>query len=401
MDDLRLSTDYASRVGLLSGSSVLATLQSAEESIETSNKPDIYSLTLALNEVTKAIAPITLADLKFGRNPLDNRNQRAAQRLQLFLAALAISILAMIGYSMHALRQEQSAILTLEKVQNLRPLAKAIQLRKMAQYENPTAAPNALYDQYHQLMEELLEIKDQIQNSYMQAVTARDIPIFPLQWLANDFFHPLLAYFNPIPEVSTPHAAAQTPAVTNEFPENNEFSDICIEDAQGGIKLSKDSMLYPNWIRTVLSDTLNDFCFQLKVLSPNGDGALVNQNFSAFAFKSQLDAKVTIRKDWFLPFFYGLLGSVVFLMRDISSVRTPTMRLLSVLTRIALGGVAGIVIVWFSSAAGTEIQEASAVSLPFALAFLIGYGIDALFGFLDRVSRTFGLTTESRGDQKI
>ena len=61
-----------------------------------------------------------------------------------------------------------------------------------------------------------------------------------------------------------------------------------------------------------------------------------------------------------------------------------------VIMRVSLGGVAGIVIGWFSAAAGSNVASTSASFLPFGLAFLTGYGIDVLFNILDKLSRAIG-----------
>jgi hypothetical protein len=144
-------------------------------------------------------------------------------------------------------------------------------------------------------------------------------------------------------------------------------------------------------MRQIFLDNASDFCFQVKVLSPNNDSALLNQNFSGFAspFISKLKDKVSLRVEWFLPFLYGLLGSVVFMMRNIASIRTPAMEWLPVLMRVSLGGVAGIVIGWFSAAV-PQGTATPAIFLPFGLAFLTGYGIDVLFNLLDKLNRSIG-----------
>ena len=57
--------------------------------------------------------------------------------------------------------------------------------------------------------------------------------------------------------------------------------------------------------------------------------------------------------------------------------------------RVSLGGVAGIVIGWFT-VAPPNLETVSSISVPFALAFVTGYGIDVLFTILDRVNRALG-----------
>jgi hypothetical protein len=161
-----------------------------------------------------------------------------------------------------------------------------------------------------------------------------------------------------------------------------------VED-NGDLRLPATSVRYPAWMQAALRDALTDFCFQVKVVTPGG-GELTSQSLSRLTFVSWIREKVSLRVQWFLPFLYGLLGSAVYMMRNVASVRTPAVEWFPVVMRICLGGVAGIVIGWFWSANSLYLQGTSALSLPFALAFLTGYGIDVLFNLLDRFNRTIG-----------
>ena len=154
--------------------------------------------------------------------------------------------------------------------------------------------------------------------------------------------------------------------------------------------LPSETKTYPKWMKTALRDSLNDFCFQLKVISPGGSGALLSQSLNQLEFVDVIREKVSLRSTWFLPFLYGLLGSAIFMMRNISSVRTPAMEWFPIVMRISLGGVAGIVVGWFAVSKPGAPETASLLSLPFSMAFLTGYGIDALFSLLDRFNRALG-----------
>jgi hypothetical protein len=110
--------------------------------------------------------------------------------------------------------------------------------------------------------------------------------------------------------------------------------------------------------------------------------------------------KVQLLVSWLLPGLYGLLGACVFLMRKLLFVSggrrgrgdTRIVDLLSLVLRIALGGLAGIIIGWFwVPTALTSNSSAIAVSsVPFGMAFLAGFSIDSLFALLDRLNRTIG-----------
>jgi len=62
--------------------------------------------------------------------------------------------------------------------------------------------------------------------------------------------------------------------------------------------------------------------------------------------------------------------------------------LLSLLMRVALGGLAGIIVGWFwvPSAASTS-SAISISSIPFGVAFLSGFSIESLFSLLERMSK--------------
>lgn len=110
--------------------------------------------------------------------------------------------------------------------------------------------------------------------------------------------------------------------------------------------------------------------------------------------------KANLLVSWFLPGLYGLLGACVFLMRDLLRVNGQhgpqgdkrIVDLLSLLLRIALGGLAGIIIGWFwvPTSAGSSASPIPVSSVSFGLAFLAGFSIDMLFSLLDRVNKTIG-----------
>ena len=98
-----------------------------------------------------------------------------------------------------------------------------------------------------------------------------------------------------------------------------------------------------------------------------------------------------------MPGLYGLLGACVYLMRDFVLVngtyalaRNPTvLSMLSLSLRIALGGLAGVIIGWFWVPSGTGPCAAMPVvsSIPFGMAFLAGFSIETLFSLLDRLNK--------------
>jgi len=440
-DDLRLAIGYAARAGLLKNDPAFAALQAPELSVASDGQvPATFSTVLALNEISALISPITIADLQFGRDPFDSHNQARSRHIQAVLTVTALIVLLLIGYFMNSLRQEQDAIVVLKGVQELKLVEKLTALRKLAQFETPFNGPSTLYDEYHQRALEISNIRDRIQNSYMLAVVAEDIPLFPLERVFSRAIQPSDSASGNKNAPAAPQATssggaatvgnvassssgtkvesisvtqpsksknAQTTGssekladasltklqVTDDVDIPGRAIDVCVVDEKGDIRLPEESLKFPIWMQKVMTDSLSDFCFQLKAATGSNSQAIINTNFTSFVepYISTLKSKVSLRGEWFLPFFYGLLGAMVFVMRNVASVRTPAMAWLPIIMRIALGGVAGIIIGWFSSSTVMGVPSGIvSFSLPFAIAFLAGYGIDSVFSILDRAGRLVG-----------
>lgn len=96
--------------------------------------------------------------------------------------------------------------------------------------------------------------------------------------------------------------------------------------------------------------------------------------------------KVHLLMSWLLPGLYGLLGACVYVMRDLlrgngsskAGGDARIVELLSLLLRVSLGGLAGIIIGWFSVPTAPTASSAaiSISSIPFGMAFLAGFSIE-------------------------
>jgi hypothetical protein len=385
LEDLGRMVAYAVRAGVLRNPAVIDSLKSFEASVAAGQKPDIHLLNLAINGVAQDIAPITLADLSFGRDPFTAVNQTRAKRLQLMLSIFALGVLILIGSFMDSLHREKAALLALKEtkneVQQFRPGEKIHALRKMAQWGNPVNGPTASLDQYYQKVDELKQISTRIQSSLQAAAYASEGGFFPGKTLFEKLeaiqLRPTESQAEAVPAGPADEGVGAEPA-------------LCSRDAKGQIELPVDAARYPLWMQRIVGDFLSDYCFRIKVLSPGDEADWMAKNVEFDNFISELQKTVSLRADWFLPFFYGLLGSCVFIMRNLASVRTPAMEWFAIIMRVSLGGVAGIVIGWLTSSASPEAATASSATIPLATAFLVGYGIDSLFSVLDRGSRAIG-----------
>lgn len=380
LGDLRLAVLYAARVGVLKNRDTIDKLEKAEAALAADQRIDTVALTSALNEIAALIAPITIADLRFERDPFLKRNHNTANTMQMVLSCFALLVLIITGDYMHALQNEQEVVTALDKIRDLKPQEKLSELRRFAQWDEPLAlprTPRSLNDQYHQKVAELVAINNTMMNTYSRALAAAAQPMIPFgRFLSAK--HEATSVLGP----PAPAAATTAPASNDEA----EFAP-CVEDANGELRLPEETKRYPKWMKTALRDSLSDMCFQLNVVAPNGGGQIPSEALSQLAFAGSIKEKIALRSGWFLPFMYGLLGAVLFVMSNIANVRTPAMTWPEIGMRISLGGLAGIVVGWFLNAVGL-LPTSGLISLPFALAFLTGYGIDILFSVLDSLHQT-------------
>ncbi|MEO7241816.1 MAG: hypothetical protein ABIW85_02810 [Variovorax sp.] len=399
LGDLRLASGYASRAGLLRDGQLIDRMEAVEQSINADGRPNAYALTLALNDLAQAIAPMTLADLRCGRDPFERANQRRARVLQLGLAILALITMVLIGHSMSALGTEKAGLQAMQQLQSMQPMQKITALRKMAQFDDPLRKRDSSSDLYYQRIGEWVAMYETRELIDTKMANARDTSMWPWQTLLARFLNrsatanvaSAMSQQTDAEAAEAPAAAASAALATaadGPVQPRDPVDAFCRRGADGTFELPAALKDRPDWLKNLQADSINDFCFQYEVLRPITGGLnLPNQNIARVGNIPDIEFKVTMRSNWFLPFYFGVLGAIIFVMRNIANIRTPAMELFPMVMRISLGGVAGIVIGWFSTAALPAIESTSALSVPFALAFLTGYAIDALFGVLDRMSR--------------
>jgi hypothetical protein len=372
--DLRLICAYAAKAGLMTDD-LLAASGKANEALAGPHPRDAKPVLAALSLAVRRIRPMSLADLKFGHDPFDPDNRHRAQIAQFWLAAFALILLGFLVVYMLDLQREQEALANIEQVSNLNPREKLSALRRMMQDKSPQERV-ALQEQ----RAELGRIYGRIVNSYIQSREAHQFKLSPLDGV-QDLLRDLLA------QLSSRDEKDQSTMPGTVAPKGDDQED-CVVGDDGDIKLPPQIQRLPSWLQAAAKDDLADYCFQIKVLAPNLQTADIgSQAREQLTFAPGIKFKASARAQWILPFLYGLLGATVYMMRNVASVRTPAMEGISMFMRVTLGGVAGIVIGWFASSNGTPFQGVSGLSLPFALAFVAGYGIDVLFLMLDRLTR--------------
>ena len=370
VSDLRIATRYAARLGLLRDEAVFGKLQCVEQSLKCESGVNAHALTVALNDVAQLIAPMTVADLRFGRDPFLPSNQQKSWWLQLGLAVVALCVLLITGYFMHSLRTEQAGLKALKQLESMHPQSAMTALRKMAQEDLPRENSGLTLTLYRQKGSKFVELSRSLYMAINKGLHANSTTLFPsLQILTSLYEEP------PLPPTYPP----------------STDGELCPSDSDGKLVVPSTIAASPGWMQRLQIEAMDDYCYMLNVLPTiDGQAALPPDPLKPLKFIPEIESKVSLRSNWFLPFFFGTLGSILFVMRNVANVRTPAMLMFSAAMRIALGGVAGIVVGWFAAAALPGAESTNALSVPFALAFLTGYSIDSLFGLLDRLSHGVG-----------
>lgn len=398
---LREAVDYATTAGLLKDAAALAVLDEAEGARERGEKPDLRAVSEALNNMVALIAPLSLADLHFDRNPLSPANQARTRKFQFWLPVLALVLLLSIGYFMQSLRYAQSFIARVERVEGQNPEYKLAALQQMILFDEPLEASKPRDTMRGQYLEKVAEL--QRLSTELVSLSAQALELAPgLHRI--DAVEPgvlgqlkgLVASIRSLGADAPPVAPA--PAFDNPgLPEN-----FCKATESGELILPQEWHDRPQWMQRMAADDLRNFCFKLLLqagrvgqLSPDM-GSIVPKLVNATPV---IRERIGLYSEWILPFLYGLLGSMLYMMRAVGNIRLPAMQPLSILMRIALGGMAGIMIGWFAIGdPGSRGQASSAVAWPFVLAFVAGYGIEALFSILDRMNRFIADTSVAKRD---
>jgi hypothetical protein len=290
----------------------------------------------------------------------------------------------------------------------------------MVQYEKPLDKSNAAVEAYYQRLSDLVQLNSKMSATYLRAKESLDLPFvsflptsipFPADWSffkkadaakGNSAHEGAQGASAPV-QLDASTAKAQSSPVregadvhdydAGEKPKFGDSSDRkCDEEPEGSVRLPPEAANYPPWLKAVFSEALNDSCFQQRITrdstASGWRGVLLDDSQDFFGKVPNIRDRVSERVNWALPFLYGVLGSIIFVMRNVASLRSPAMGWWPVIMRIGLGGIAGIVIGWFSGGTVSSVASNSSFSLPFALAFLTGYGIDVLFNLLDKLNRS-------------
>jgi len=382
LTDAKLVAEQATLSGRLAEDSALPrAITSVERAKQAGRTPDYSALMSALSSGVRAIDPITLIDLREGRSPLDARGRSYARGMVALLCAVSVILTGLIGWYTAALFKAESALAAIQQLETRRYVDKVREVRRLAQDEEVFSKRDARYSHYHQQLGDLAVARAAhnaavglIIETAQSDVYPFEIDVVALASRAADAISGRPAQAATSETVPPPEHATQT------------SDDLCATAPARIAAAGKDAG--PNVdspVPTPKSDLAADYCFLLSIGDDNPGMVYRPTTGPQYAFA--IGSRRMVYSGWILPFLYGLLGASVFLMRSLLNEKTANLAFFPVLLRLALGGIAGLVIGWFS-VPGAAANVTSISSIPFGIAFLAGFSIDTLFALLERLAQS-------------
>lgn len=274
------------------------------------------------------------------------------------LCVVSIVLTALIGWYTGALYQAESALAAFQQVESVHYLDKVRAVRRLAQDEEVFTKRDARYANYHQQLGELAKARA----DHYAAIGLIDITSGRETYPFQNFFR----------------AEGKTLGET---------------DKQLKTATASEEATQPRVESATKRDLEDDYRF-LESIGDDNPGIIYSPGYGphlSFSIRYQM----MLFSGWILPFLYGLLGASVYVMRSLLSERTANLAFFPVVLRMALGGIAGLVIGWFS-VPGAGMSTTSISSIPFGVAFLAGFSIDTLFAVLERLTQTLSGPPRSR-----
>lgn len=397
--DARLILEYAVRAGKLKDDALASAIQEMEQADSAQN---IISLQNAMNAVVAHIAPMTLVDLRAGRNPFDQRNVHARSRWQISLSLATLWLIAAIAYYQYLVQQQESALRAYREVAEARGSERITEVRMLVQRRHALAKDSCQEDAYQKARHDLRQLADRAVVATTTLVELSKASPWPFVDSTYSLYGVLesLVVRKAVAGPAEGSASAPPAMVTGgsdasaiPYAPDAQALDLC-DQGQWARLLPAG---YPEWLRTVVLDSLDEFCFanklsidRLGVADPFrlGNASAYGRTVLEYDPVAKVEQRMRVQTGWLLPFLYGLLGACVYVMRRLLfDTKGAAVENVVIVLRLALGALAGVAIGWFAIPTAAANANVSPSSWPYVLAFLAGFSIDILFALLDRANR--------------
>jgi hypothetical protein len=395
---------HAARAGKLpEDSRIFEVIHSMTQALERGDNPPEASLFAEMSKASRA-AGVTVAQLLHRETLLGRLRRRAALATPFLIGFMTLLLTLYLAFQSSELHKADLALREYQDLVSQRLQEKFYLAWRMYKYErvlDVKAPPLAQLDNYQKLVEDAHRLNAKtsaVLGLLEDSSTIRYVPdLFASHgwcWLQN-----LASILNGI----DPSQACRTAPL----PVENE--DKRLQQVSPDLDIACKTQSLPaataNSVRLETKIDPDEYlrslaCF-VRSIGITDDLSTYPQDPAIYATRN----KVNLLVSWLLPGLYGLLGACVYVMRDLLRENGQSkaggdariVDLLSLLLRVALGGLAGIIIGWFW-VPNTPTGSSAAISIssiPFGMAFLAGFSIETLFSLLDRLNKTVGKYDEN------
>lgn len=358
--DARRVASYGARAGKLRNSDLFWAINAVEAlPARVWSAPEMVTLQTALNQAVADIAPATIRDLQVS----DPFTTLTSKRTRYTLLAISLILMVVTAYFTVLYNRGTELLSRLDQIDASHPAEKMGAVARTWK----TAAPGKLAggddgaanETYYKLLDEVRDLDNKVKTYVLEYEEFNnDSP--GLQ---------VLYYFSGL------KAADAAPVDKKDLPNvkcGGAFPGLIATDDKFNAT-PPGSILAEN--RALM---VNFACAESLMISPYSM-PLLNQ------LGGEVRRMMSIYSQWVLPALYGALGALIFYMRAVLNPIIPDPPIEKIVHRVALGGFAGIIFAWFWMPPPDALKDFSGLSVnSFAIAFLIGFGIDVFFTALDR-----------------
>ena len=343
--------------------------------LERGEQPPLAPLFAERNKVSSA-AGITVAQMMRRETALGRRRQGVALAASYLIGLMTLLLTLYLAFQSNELHKADLALrdyqdLVSERLPDKMYLAWKMYIDDGINFKN---APLAQLDGYQKVVEDVKRL-----NAKRQALLYLMAQSSIIRYIPEEF-------------------RWESNALTTSLPLEMELKPPILDCSKAQLPLKANAK------RATYSSNLDFYDYERQFRCYMRSLGIVDYDYPVDPMIYQTRNSVHLLVSWLLPFLYGLLGACVFVMRDLlhdnvlNKVRgdARNVDLLTLLLRVALGGLAGIIIGWFS--VPTSLTGSSAAisisSIPFGMAFLAGFSIESLFALLDRLNKSVGQRDE-------
>ncbi|MDX8457638.1 hypothetical protein [Mesorhizobium humile] len=405
--DAKLVAGYG-RYGVFKDSALFAAIGDAEKLNDaTASQPEVVKLQTVLNDCSNTVPFSTLAALRTGWSPGDMSRRSALATY--FLIALSVTMMIVIGKLTYVYNRGVSINTKLQEIDNnefsarfgqsIRQVwATKKQLSSATAKQASTTDLTLLKDAYYNSVDSLHSLDQRFSSLLVRAqgfmTQEAPFPLWGMQWAycklsasaakagaPLDFSNPRQMAIDQFCGQQIALAQQQSGAENSQPLKQSDFDCKNNGNIQGGMQV-----VSATGTAGQAEDVNADFDEATRDLQCEGVITITPNSISTLTLQAKtLSEVLSPYALWILPALYGALGGIMFHMRMILNPLLPNPPLSRLIHRIALGGLAGMILAWFM-APGTKLGgEVTGIGFSlFTFAFLFGFSLDIFFAILDQ-----------------